>query len=150
MCPAAHWFARSTPLTTRMRGSHCYGDFTITGNVMKIITTMVVPLHSYQTRQDECMGSDLAGFKRCGKSSGRPLATKIGQLAYWSTVALIFGWAAWLRFRLLLDPVALSNYLLPALRKLTGPELARYTSAAPLSIRDSCIFYCGSLEIFAR
>jgi len=71
------------------------------------------------------MGSDLAGFKRCGKSSGRPLATKIGQLAYWSVVALIFGWAAWLRFRLPLDPIALSNYLLPALRKLIGPEFGQ-------------------------
>ena len=71
------------------------------------------------------MGSDLAGFKRCGKSSGRPLATKIGQLAYWSVVALIFGWAAWLRFRLPLDPIALTNYLLPALRKLTGAEFGQ-------------------------
>ena len=71
------------------------------------------------------MGSDLAGFKRCGKSSGRPLAKKIGQLAYWSAVALIFGCAAWLRFRLPLDPIALSNYLLPALRKLIGAEFGQ-------------------------
>ena len=71
------------------------------------------------------MGSDLAGFKPCGKFSGRPLATKIGQLAYWSAVALIFGWAAWLRFRLPLDPIAVPNYLLPALRKLTGAEFGQ-------------------------
>ena len=68
------------------------------------------------------MGSDLAGFKPCGKSSGRPLATKIGQLAYWSAVALIFGWAAWLRFRIPLDPIAVPDYVLPALRKLIGAE----------------------------
>ncbi|MFZ3374954.1 MAG: hypothetical protein WA183_05325 [Chthoniobacterales bacterium] len=71
------------------------------------------------------MGSDLAGFEPCGKSSGRPPATKIGQLAYWSAVALIFGWAAWLRFRLPLDPIALSNYLLPALSKLSGAEFGQ-------------------------
>ena len=71
------------------------------------------------------MGSDLAGFKRCGKSSGRPVATKIGRLAYWSVVAAIFGWAAWLRFRLPLDPIAVPDYLLPALRKLIGPEFGQ-------------------------
>ena len=85
---------------------------------MTIITTMAVPLHSSSTRQDECMGSDLAGFKYCGEFSGRPLAAKIGQLAYWSTVTIIFAWAAWLRFRLPLDPIAVPDYLFPALRKL--------------------------------
>jgi hypothetical protein len=71
------------------------------------------------------MDSDFASLKRSNKSSGCPLATKIGQLAYWSAVAAIFAWAAWLRFRLPLDPIAVADtwgYLSPALRKLIGTE----------------------------
>jgi hypothetical protein len=71
------------------------------------------------------MGSDLAGSKQCGKSSGRPLATKVGELAYWSAVAVIFAWAAWLRFRLPLDPIVLPNYVSPALKKLAGGEFGQ-------------------------
>src|SRR5262249_25956981 len=53
------------------------------------------------------------------------LFTTLGSLAYWSAVALIFAWAAWLRFRLPLDPIADPDtwgYLSPALRKLTGAQ----------------------------
>jgi hypothetical protein len=64
------------------------------------------------------MDSDFAGLKRSSKSSGRSLPTKVGQFMYWSSVAAIFAWAAWLRFRLPLDPIAVLDYLLPALRKL--------------------------------
>jgi len=71
------------------------------------------------------MGSDFAGFKQCGKSSGSPLAAKIGQLGYWSVVAVIFARAAWLRFRLPLDPIVVPNYLLPALKKLVGAEFGQ-------------------------
>src|SRR5262245_40439325 len=56
------------------------------------------------------------------QSSGRPLATKAGQLAYWSAVAVIFALASWLRFRLPLEPIVVPNYLLPALKKLAGAE----------------------------
>ena len=47
------------------------------------------------------------------------------RLCYWGGVALVFGWAAWLRFRLPLDPLADRDtwtYLSPALRKLIGGE----------------------------
>ena len=80
-------------------------------------------LHSYWKRQDERMSSDCAGLKRCGKSSRRSLLTNVGPFAYWSAVAVIFAWAAWLRFRLPLDPIADPDtwgYLSPALRKLVG------------------------------
>ena len=68
------------------------------------------------------MGGDFAGLKRCGKSSDDPLVTKVGHFAYWSAIAVIFAWAAWLRFRLPLDPIAVPDYVLPALRKLIGAE----------------------------
>jgi hypothetical protein len=68
------------------------------------------------------MGSDFAGLTRYGKSSGQPLVTKVGHFAYWSALVFIFAWAAWLRFRLPLDPIAVPDYVMPALRKLTGAE----------------------------
>ena len=82
-------------------------------------------LHSSWELQDERMGSDWAHLKRCEKSSRGSLFTKVGQFAYWSAVGVIFAWAAWLRFRLPLDPIAVPDtwaYLSPALRKLTGAE----------------------------
>src|SRR4029453_9385517 len=68
------------------------------------------------------MGSEFAGLKRRGNPSGNPLATKVGQFAYWSAIVVIFAWAAWLRFRLPLDPIAVQSYVMPALRKLIGAE----------------------------
>ncbi len=71
------------------------------------------------------MGSDWASLKRCEKSLRGSLFTKVGQFAYWIAVAVIFAWAAWLRFRLPLDPIAVPDtwgYLSPALRKLIGAE----------------------------
>src|SRR5437879_8056072 len=71
------------------------------------------------------MSSNCPPLSRCGKPSRRSLAVPVGQLAYWSAVAVIFVWAAWLRFRLPLDPIAdhgTWGYLSPALRKLTGAE----------------------------
>jgi hypothetical protein len=59
---------------------------------------------------------------RRGKSSGNPLVTKVGQFTYWSAIVVIFAWAAWLRFRLPLDPIAVPSYVMPALRKLIGAE----------------------------
>jgi hypothetical protein len=70
------------------------------------------------------MGADFAGLERCGESSDHPLVTKVGHLAYWSALVVIFAWAAWLRFRLPLDPIAVPDYVMPALRKLTGAEFA--------------------------
>ena len=75
--------------------------------------------------QDGRMGSDCARLKRCEKSSRDSLFTNVGQFAYWSAVIVVFAWAAWLRFRLPLDPIAVPDtwaYLSPALRKLTGAE----------------------------
>jgi hypothetical protein len=69
------------------------------------------------------MSSDCAGLKRCGTASGGSLLKKVGQLVYWSAVVVIFAWAAWLRFRLPLDPIAdpdLGRYLVPALKKIVG------------------------------
>ena len=71
------------------------------------------------------MGSGFAGLTQRSNSSGRPLRTKVGQLAYWSAVAVIFAWAAWLRFRLPLDPIVVPNYVTPALKKLAGGEFGQ-------------------------
>jgi hypothetical protein len=68
------------------------------------------------------MASDFTGLKRRGKPSGNPLATKVGQFAYWSAIVVIFAWAAWLRFQLPLDPIAVPSYVIPAFRKLIGAE----------------------------
>jgi hypothetical protein len=56
-----------------------------------------------------------------GKSSSQPN----WRFYYWAWVAVLFGWAAWQRFALPLDPIADSDvwgYLAPALRKLVGAE----------------------------
>jgi hypothetical protein len=71
------------------------------------------------------MDSDFASLKRSNNSSGRSLPVKAGELVYWSAVAAIFTGAAWLRFRLPLDPIVVPNYLLPALRKLGGAEFGQ-------------------------
>jgi hypothetical protein len=71
------------------------------------------------------MSCDCAGLKRCGASSRRSLVKKVGQLVYWGAVVVIFAWAAWLRFRLPLDPIAVPNYVLPALKKLSGAEFGQ-------------------------
>jgi hypothetical protein len=68
------------------------------------------------------MSSYLASPKQVSGFSGRPLARNVGEFAYWGAVAAVFAWAAWLRFRLPLYPIAVPDYLLPALRKLTGAE----------------------------
>jgi hypothetical protein len=68
------------------------------------------------------MGGDFAGLKRSRKASDHPLVTTVGHFAYWSALVVIFAWAAWLRFRLPLDPIAVPDYVMPALRKLTGAE----------------------------
>ena len=50
-------------------------------------------------------------------------AGRILQITYWIAAATIFIWAAWLRWRLPLDPIVdpdLWGYLLPAIHKLTG------------------------------
>ena len=56
-----------------------------------------------------------------------PTASTVGRFAprlcYWTVVAMVFGLATWLRFRLPLDPIADRDtwtYLSPALRKLIG------------------------------
>lgn len=71
------------------------------------------------------MGSASPGFERCRESSARPLAEKIQELGYWSAVVIIFALAALLRFGLPLDPIVVPNYLLPALKKLVGPEFGQ-------------------------
>ena len=68
------------------------------------------------------MSGDLAGLKQSSKPSSRALVVRVRWFAYWSAVAGIFAWATWLRFRLPLDPIAVSDYLLPALGKLIGTE----------------------------
>jgi hypothetical protein len=68
------------------------------------------------------MAINFAGLKLSDKSSDHPLVTKVGHFAYWSALVVIFTWAAWLRFRLPLDPIAVPAYVMPALRKLIGAE----------------------------
>src|ERR1044072_8436811 len=49
--------------------------------------------------------------------------TRLGRICFWTAVAALFGWAAWPRFALPLDPIADPDtwgYLSPALRKLLG------------------------------
>src|SRR4051812_23448923 len=49
----------------------------------------------------------------------------IRRVAYWTAVGVIFGWAAWRRFSLPLEPIAdldIWGYLAPALVKLTRGE----------------------------
>jgi hypothetical protein len=71
------------------------------------------------------MGGGFAGLTQRSNSSGRRLRTNVGQLAYWSAVAVIFAWAAWLRFDLPLDPIVVPNYVTPALKKLAGGEFGQ-------------------------
>ena len=71
------------------------------------------------------MGSGFAGLTQRSNSSGRPLRTNGGQLTYWSAVAVIFAWAAWLRFHLPLDPIVVPNYVTPALKKLAAGEFGQ-------------------------
>jgi hypothetical protein len=57
-----------------------------------------------------------------GKSSSQRATWRF---YYWGAAAVIFGWAAWQRFSLPLDPIAdpdVWGYLAPALRKLLGTE----------------------------
>ena len=52
-----------------------------------------------------------------------PRRLPISRLVYWVAVISLFGWAAWQRFSLPLDPIADPDtwgYLSPALKKLTG------------------------------
>jgi hypothetical protein len=75
--------------------------------------------------------------------SGRSPAAKVGEFAYWTAIAIIFAWGAWLRFRLPLDPIAFPAYLLPALRKLTGADFG-YIGA------DRTIIYPGFVYLLLR
>jgi hypothetical protein len=55
---------------------------------------------------------------------------RILQITYWIAAATIFIWAAWLRWRLPLDPIVdpdLGGYLLPAIHKLTGMDFTHET-----------------------
>ena len=59
------------------------------------------------------------------RQSFRPGKDLLWPICYWATVAFIFAWAVWQRFKLPLDPIADPDtwgYLSPALRKLTGAE----------------------------
>src|SRR5438045_8980251 len=59
------------------------------------------------------------------RQSFRPGKDLLWPICYWATVAFIFAWAVWRRFKLPLDPIAdpdTRGYLSPALRKLTGAE----------------------------
>jgi hypothetical protein len=52
-------------------------------------------------------------------------------ICYWATVAFIFAWAVWQRFKLPLNPITDPDtwgYLSPALRKLTGAEFGHTQS----------------------
>ncbi|HEY1894259.1 MAG TPA: hypothetical protein VGG52_06870 [Chthoniobacterales bacterium] len=59
------------------------------------------------------------------RQSFRPGRDLLWPICYWATVAFIFAWAVWQRFKLPLNPIADPDtwgYLSPALRKLTGAE----------------------------
>jgi hypothetical protein len=59
------------------------------------------------------------------RQSFRPGRDLLWPICYWATLAFIFAWAVWQRFKLPLNPIADPDtwgYLSPALRKLTGAE----------------------------
>src|SRR6266481_3401553 len=59
------------------------------------------------------------------RQSFRPGRDLLWPTCYWASVAFIFAWAVWQRFKLPLNPIADPDtwgYLSPALRKLTGAE----------------------------
>jgi len=65
------------------------------------------------------------------RQSFRPGKDLLWPICYWATVAFIFAWAVWQRFKLPLDPIADPDtwgYLSPALRKLTGAEFGHIQS----------------------
>lgn len=73
--------------------------------------------------QDERMSGNWVGLRH------RSIVTKAGQIAYWSVLTVVFGWAIWMRFRLPLDPLAdgdASGYLYPGLSTLGGNGFVRH------------------------
>jgi len=65
------------------------------------------------------------------RQSFRPGKDLLWPICYWATVAFIFAWAVWQRFKLPLNPIADPDtwgYLSPALRKLTGAEFGHSQS----------------------
>jgi hypothetical protein len=65
------------------------------------------------------------------RQSFRPGRDLLWPICYWATVAFIFAWAVWQRFKLPLNPIADPDtwgYLSPALRKLTGAEFGHSQS----------------------
>ena len=65
------------------------------------------------------------------RQSFRPGKDLLWPICYWATVAFIFAWAVWQRFKLPLSPIADPDtwgYLSPALRKLTGTEFGHTQS----------------------
>src|SRR4026208_509645 len=65
------------------------------------------------------------------RQSFRPGKDLLWPICYWATVAFIFAWAVWQRFKLPLSPIADPDtwgYLSPALRKLTGAEFGHSQS----------------------
>ena len=65
------------------------------------------------------------------RQSFRPGKDLLWPICYWATVAFIFAWAVWQRFKLPLSPIADPDtwgYLSPALRKLTGAEFGHTQS----------------------
>jgi hypothetical protein len=65
------------------------------------------------------------------RQSFRPGKDLLWPICYWATVAFIFAWAVWQRFKLPLNPIADPDtwgYLSPALRKLTGAEFGHTQS----------------------
>jgi hypothetical protein len=69
------------------------------------------------------MNSDFSGSSGSPGPSDRPLLTKVAEFAYWIVIAVIFAWAAWLRFRQPLIPIIdpdTKEYLWPAMDELAG------------------------------
>jgi len=65
------------------------------------------------------------------RQSFRPGKDLLWPICYWATVAFIFAWAVWQRFKLPLNPIADPDtwgYLSPALHKLTGAEFGHSQS----------------------
>src|SRR4029077_13101012 len=65
------------------------------------------------------------------RQSFRPGRGLLWPICYWATIAFIFAWAVWRRFKLPLNPIADPDtwgYLSPALRKLTGAEFGHTQS----------------------
>jgi hypothetical protein len=110
--PTASWSRtrRSTKLSHSPKCRIYSADVVLTSRILRRISSKSI-IGRYDNSK---MPTD--GYRQMTKC-------RLWQFCYWSSVAILFGLAAWKRFTLPLEPIADPDtwgYLSPALRKLTG------------------------------